>query len=418
MKHPITSIFLAAIAFCLLVPAAGAQATIKTLFTWTGGGGNPLGNLVFDSAGNLYGTTADTEGTTVFQLSPNSDGTWTQHVLWASNGGTDPIQIQPGVVFDASGNIYLTSFFGGNSNCGTVFKVTHNSDGTWTESKLLDFDCAAGGAEPSAGVTFDKAGNLYGMATEGGSFGHGLVFQLSPNADGSWTEHAVHNFTGGSDGAYPDHGFLVFDSSGAMYGSAAVGAHAGNCSIFGFVGCGTIFKLTPHTGGTWTFTVLHTFTGGTDGGNPESTLLFDKSGNLYGTTYGGGQFGFGVAYELIPHANGKWGEKVLHTFKGGGDGTNPIGGLIFDTAGNLYGTTFYGGNTQCNIAGNPIGCGIVYELTANASGTWTQKVLTRFHGTPNSTPGNDLVMDSHGNFFGPAAGFDTASDGSIYELTP
>jgi uncharacterized repeat protein (TIGR03803 family) len=415
----ITILFLAVtLCACLAAANAAAQATVKTLFNWTGGGGNPEGRPIFDSAGNLYGTTSDpASGTTVFELIPNADGTWTQSILWATNFGSDPDDIRPGVVFDASGNIYLTSYEGGANGCGTVFKLTHNSDGSWTETNLHDFDCGTKGASPVGGLIFDKAGNLYGTATGGGTSGNGLVYELTPNSDGSWTEKVLHQFSGGSDGAYPDHPFLIFDSAGSLYGAATLGAKKGNCSFFSRNACGTIYKLTPTAGGTWTFTVIHSFTGGADGGNPDGTLTFDKSGNLYGTTYGGGASGVGVVFELVPHANGQWGEKVLHTFKGGGDGTNPIGGLIFDPAGNVYGNTLYGGNNQCGVRA-PIGCGIVYELTPTASGAWTQKVLTRFHGTPNSTPISDLLMDSHGNIFGAAAGYDTADDGSIYELTP
>ncbi|MGH9496474.1 MAG: choice-of-anchor tandem repeat GloVer-containing protein [Candidatus Sulfotelmatobacter sp.] len=163
-------------------------------------------------------------------------------------------------------------------------------------------------------------------------------------------------------------------------------------------------------------TVLHTFTGGADGGTPQGTLLFDKAGNLYGTTWEGGQYGFGVAFELTPHANGKWGEKVLHAFKSGGDGANPFGGLISDTAGNLYGTTSVGGNNQCGGSSLPIGCGIVYELTPNSNGSTTEKVLVRFHGTPSATPYNDLLMDSLGNLYGTTTGYGAENAGSVYEV--
>ena len=409
----IVTTMVALAAFCTFVSTATAQTKVKTLFTWTGGGGNPEGNLIFDSAGNLYGTTAD--GNTIFELSPNSDGTWTPNVLWATAFSTDPSNMRPGVLFGADGNLYTTSYLGGVRGCGTVFKLIHNTDGTWTESSLLDFDCGSGGANPVSGVTFDKAGNLYGGTTLGGNFGNGVIFQLSPNSDGSWTEKVIHHFTGGTDGAYPDHQVLVFDSSGNLYGTASLGGQ-GVCPFFvGTDACGTVYKLTPQANGSWAFTAIHSFTGGADGGNPEATLVFDKSGNLYGTTYGGGQYGFGVAFKLIPHANGKWGEQVLHAFKSGGDGAKPIGGLIFDAAGNLYGTTNFGGNNQCGVE-SPIGCGIVFKLTPGSAG-WTENILARFHGTPNDTPYNDLLMDSLGNLYGAASGYGTFTDGSIYEVT-
>jgi len=410
----LTAVFVAS----LLVPCAKAQYTVKTLvnFNTGGAGSNPESSLVFDAAGSLYGTTA--EQTNVFQLSPNSDGTWTENVLWTSAGGSDPSNIRPGIVFDSAGNIYATSYNGGTIGCGTVFKLTHNSGGNWSESNLVSFGCGfnnddLNGALPVGGVTLDSAGNLYGGTTQGGTGNNGVIYQLTPNSDGSYTENVIHNFTGGNDGAYPDHPFLIFDSKGNLYGSAALGGE-GNCTLFGTSTCGTIFEMTPQSGGTWSFKVIHTFTGGTDGGNPEGTLVFDKSGNLYGTTYSGGQYGFGVAFKLIPHANGKWGETVLHAFNDkGGDGTNPLGGVIFDSAGSLYGTTTYGGTDQCF---NAPGCGVVYKLTPKSSGGTTETILARFHGAPNNGPYNDLLMDGLGNIYGTCTGYNTYSNGSVYEL--
>lgn len=404
------SILLLALA-CALAPAAAAQ-TVKTLLSFSGT--ESEGNLILDSAGNLYGTTGDQYDPsliTVFQLSPNGDGTWTENVLWTSTGGSDPLNIRAGVVFDASGNLYGTSLLGGASDCGTVFKLTHNSDGSWSERNLVDFDCGTNGAYPVTGVTLDEAGNVYGGTNQGGTFGNGVIFQLTPNSDGSYSEKVIHHFTDGADGGYPDHQAFIFDSGGNLYGTTSQGGVQGNCNLP--VGtCGTVFKLAPKSGGRWALTVIHTFTGATDGGSPEATLVFDKSGNLYGTTYVGGQYGLGVAYKLIPHANGKWGETVLHAFKGS-DGANPLGGVIFDSAGNLFGTTANGGQNQCF---NAPGCGIVYELMPKSSGGYTQDVLVRFHGAPNSGPYSDLVMDSTGNLYGSATDYNTYSSGTIYEV--
>ena len=402
-------------AFIFASPAA-AQTKVKTLFNWTGGGGNPESNLIFDSAGNLYGATSDpVSGTTVFEMSPNSDGTWTQTILYAFQGGDGPNDIRPGVLFGADGNLYATSYFGGTNGCGTVFKLAHNSDGSWTENTLFNFDCASTGSQPTGGVTFDKVGNLYGSTTGGGNSGKGVIFQLTPNSDGSWTEKVIHHFTGGSDGAYPDHVNLIFDSTGNLYGVAANGG-IGNCPVFvnGTL-CGTVYKLAPKANGTWAFTVLHTFTGGADGGHPTATLMLDKSGSLYGTTDFGGKYGFGVVFKLT-QANGKWSEQVLHAFKSGGDGAHPFGGLISDASGNLYGDTAYGGGTGCGALGGPAGCGTIYKLTPSGA-SWTETVLVRFHGTPNNTPFNFLLMDSAGNLFGTSSGYGKDADGSVYEVT-
>ena len=410
MKH--ISILLFALA-CWLAPAAAAQDRVKTLLSFNGT--ESEGNLIFDAAGNLYGTTGDQYDPsliTVFELSPRGDGTWTEHVLWTATGGTEPLNIRPGVIFDASGNIYGTSRYGGTYGCGTVFELTRETSGSWPETNLFNFDCADSGAYAVGGVTFDKAGNLYGTTPQGGSFGEGVVYQLTPGSGGTWTENILHNFTGGSDGAYPDHPYLIFDASGNLYGSAALGGE-GNCPLFGSSTCGTIFKMTPQAGGTWDFTVLHGFTGGSDGGNPEGTMVFDKRGNLYGTTYGGGTHGFGVVFELTPHSDSQWEERVLHAFRGDEDGTYPLGGVIFDAAGNLYGTTTDGGENRCF---NAPGCGVVYELTPTSTGSYTEDILVHFNGAPNDGPYNNLVMDSLGNLYGTATGYNTYASGTIYEV--
>ena len=410
MKH--ISILLFALA-CWLAPAAAAQDRVKTLLSFNGT--ESEGNLIFDAAGNLYGTTGDQYDPsliTVFELSPRGDGTWTEHVLWTATGGTEPLNIRPGVIFDASGNIYGTSRYGGTYGCGTVFELTRETSGSWPETNLFNFDCADSGAYAVGGVTFDKAGNLYGTTPQGGSFGEGVVYQLTPGSGGTWTENILHNFTGGSDGAYPDHPYLIFDASGNLYGSAALGGE-GNCPLFGSSTCGTIFKMTPQAGGTWDFTVLHGFTGGSDGGNPEGTMVFDKRGNLYGTTYGGGTHDFGVVFELTPHSDSQWEERVLHAFRGDEDGTYPLGGVIFDAAGNLYGTTTDGGENRCF---NAPGCGVVYELTPTSTGSYTEDILVHFNGAPNDGPYNNLVMDSLGNLYGTATGYNTYASGTVYEV--
>ncbi|MGH9495038.1 MAG: choice-of-anchor tandem repeat GloVer-containing protein [Candidatus Sulfotelmatobacter sp.] len=396
---------------CLFVCAATAQ-TVKTLLSFNGT--ESEGNLIFDSAGNLYGTTGDQYDPsliTVFQLSPNTDGTWTENVLWTSTGGNEPLNIRAGVIFDASGNLYGTSQYGGASDCGTVFKLTHNSGGSWSENNLHDFNCADGDWA-IAGVIFDKAGNLYGTTTFGGTFNAGVLFRLIPNADGTWTEHVMHNFTAGSDGAYPGHGSLVFDSKGNLYGTTAGGAQ-GDCSVVN-VGCGTVFEMSPKANGSWSFKVIYSFTGGNVGGAPVFGLTFDKAGNLYSTTYAGGTYGDGTVFELVPHSNGSFTERVLHSFRGG-DGDNPFSGVIFDSAGNIYGSTAYGGTNQCFNSPDG-GCGVVWELMPNKNGSYGEKSLVHFHGAPDSTPYNNFVMDSAGNLYSSATGYDTYSSGDIYEV--
>jgi uncharacterized repeat protein (TIGR03803 family) len=169
--------------------------------------------------------------------------------------------------------------------------------------------------------------------------------QLTLNADGKWTEKVLHNFGKGDDGGTPDSS-LILDAAGNLYGTTYSGG----------IGYGTVFQLTPGADGKWTEKVLYRFcsiSDCTDGENPYAGLIFD-AGNLYGTTVVGGAAGDGVVFKLTPSANGKWTEKVLHTFGEGKDGVNPVGGLIFDSTGNLYGTTENGGST---------GNGTVFEIT-------------------------------------------------------
>jgi len=410
--------FLTLAVVSLLASTAVAQATLNTLLTFGQGSaysGNSEANLIFDSAGNLYGTTGDSQPSSVFQLVPNGDGSWTENVLWEGSGSGAPWSVRPGVVFDTAGNLYASSFQGGTYGCGTVFRITPNGDGSWSEQNLVNFACGKDGSNPVSGVTFDTAGNIYGTATQGGktscSSGCGVVYKLTPNGT-SWTFSLIYGFTGGPDGAYPDHPYLIFDSAGALYGVAA-GGGKGSCASFK-PGCGTVYKLTPNSNGSWTFHLLHSFTGGDDGGIPESTLLFDPSGNLYGTTTSGGKYGYGVAFELIPQSNGSWSEKVLHAFRSYPDGANPWGGLIFDSAGNLYGSTSDGGKDLCSYGG--LGCGTIYELSPSASGEWTETVLVHLPDSSTNWPSNDLVMDSEGNLYGTAAGYNTASLGAIYEV--
>jgi uncharacterized repeat protein (TIGR03803 family) len=410
MKH--ISILLLAVACSLAPVAAAAQAEVKTLLQFSGT--ESEGNVIFDSAGNLYGATGDQYSPsliTVFELSPKGDGTWTNNVLWTSTGGDEPLNIRAGVTFDASGNLYGTSLYGGAYNCGTVFMLTRQTSGPWPETNLFDFNCGSTGNFPVGGLNFDSAGNLYGTTTYGGTDGVGIVFELTPSSSGPWTETVLHNFTTGSDGGWPGHEILIFDSAGALYGTASQGAD-GSCVAW-FTGCGVVFKLIPHPGGSWTYQVIHSFTGGDDGGVPVFGITFDEAGNLYSTTYQGGAFGYGNVFELIPNSHGNYSERVLHQFSGDPDGTNPFGGVIFDSAGNIFGTTTYGGDNQCF---NAPGCGILYELRPNPAGSYTETILVHFHGTPNDGPYNNLVMDSLGNLYGSATGYNTYASGTIYEV--
>src|SRR5664280_3872238 len=309
---------------------------------------------------SLYGTTLE-GGTyysgTVFELTPAAGGGWTEKVLHNFNeNGTDGALPRAPLIFDAAGNLYGTTEYGGtyyDSDLGTVFELTPAAGGGWTEKVLHNFGIGRDGTDPLAGLIFDAAGNLYGTTEYGGTYYDsdlGTVFELTPAAGGGWTEKVLHNFVIGRDGTDPLAG-LIFDAAGNLYGTTE---YAGN------YGAGTVFELTPTAGGGWTEKVLHNFNG-TDGEFPYSSLIFDGAGNLYGTTSAGGTYssclsGYycGTVFELTPAAGGGWTETVLHSFGNGTDGYSPSAGLIFDAAGNLYGTTPHGGTYEG---------GTVFEVT-------------------------------------------------------
>jgi len=310
-------------------------------------GAGPLAGVVFDTHGNLYGTTAfggSYQSGNVFELSPNPDGSWSETVLYTFTGGADGSQPCSAVTLDSAGNVFGTTPLGGAFGGGVVFKLT-NSNGTWTESTIYNFSGAAG-AHPSSKINFDSAGNAYGTASSGGTSGGGVVYELSQGNGGNWNATVLHSFTGKVDGSAPNG--LVFDSTGNLYGGAAGGGSTKNCDY----GCGTIFALHP-SNGSWQFRVLHYFRGA-PATTPTGDLRFDAFGHLWGTTSGVGVNSLGNVFELARVA-GKWKYGVVYTFGQGNGGTVPYSGVVFDAAGNAFGTTT--SNVGCYL------CGVVYEIT-------------------------------------------------------
>jgi uncharacterized repeat protein (TIGR03803 family) len=266
---------------------------------------------------------------------------------------SDGVRPLGGLVFDQAGNLYDTTSHGGSHGFGTVFSLTPHSDGSWTENAILNFTFLDG-AQPTAGVVFDGAGNLYGTTSGGGANRSGVVFSLTPHPNGIWTRKVLYRFTGGKDGASPIAG-VVLDSAGNLYGVTRAGGKSDSrCSG----SCGVVFRLKKSATGTWKEQVLHAFSG-KDGYWPLGNLAFDQAGSLFGTTWLGGNFnrcggfGCGVVFELTLNSKGGWNETVLWRFAGN-PGALPLAGVIFDAAGNLYGTT--GGNDS-NLLGS------VFEIT-------------------------------------------------------
>ncbi|HEY6251800.1 MAG TPA: choice-of-anchor tandem repeat GloVer-containing protein, partial [Candidatus Angelobacter sp.] len=400
MKKP--SGKLAAVSLVLVLATAVATRaqtpTFTLLHSFTGSsadGAIPVAPLLRDAAGNLYGATAfggstncsvfgDVGCGTIFKLDPSGNET----VLHMFSGG-DGAFPAGGLVMDAAGNLYGTTVNGGgaglcrNFGCGTVFKL----DPSGNLTVLHSFIGSSDGANPTAGLIMDAAGNLYGTAGFGGDFGPGAVFKL----DASGNETTLHSFSG-PDGREPSAP-LIMDAAGNLYSTTFRGGAADR---------GNVFKLDTSQ----RLTVLHEFTGLADGGNPAAGLIMDAAGNLYGTTGSGGVAGVGTVFKLDPSGN----LTVLHSFTGGDDGGNealegiPAAGLIMDAANNLYGTAFRGGAARL---------GNVFKLDPVGNET----VLYSFTGgSDGSGPLAPLIMDAAGNLYGTASSFmASGSFGSVFK---
>jgi uncharacterized repeat protein (TIGR03803 family) len=397
----------------LFVTSAWASSNQKALHSFGHGtdGTTSDATLVFDAAGNLYGTTIGggihNYYGTVFELMPKEGGGWTEKVLHSFDltDGSAPVA---GVIFDGAGNLYGTTYFGGIHGYGTVFELTPNQGGGWTEKVLHSFNLnGSDGVYPVAGLTFDAAGNLYGTTSQGGIHtcpdtpdGCGTVFELTPKEGGGWTEQVLHSFGNGRDGTYP-YGGVILDAAGNLYGTTFWG---------GDHGVGTVFELTPKEGGGWTDRRLHSFVDNeADGKNPRTRLIFDAAGNLYGTTYAGGFYSLGTAFELTPNGDGSWTQQFQHHFDGS-NGANPFASLILDAAGNLYGTTALGG-----VEGN----GTVFELLPKEGGGWTEKVHSfNDFGLDGAGPECGLIFDAAGNLYGTTQQGGIHSAGTVFEMAP
>jgi uncharacterized repeat protein (TIGR03803 family) len=410
----------------LTVPQLAAQTeTVLYSFNSNGAGGDvPYAALILDSSGNLYGTARNGGGSAidgqgagvVFELSPQAGGGWIYKVLHNFNNnpkdGTEP---EAALVFDSAGNLYGTTQFGGIYGYGTVFELIPHANGTWSEQIVHNFSLnGPDGYTPASSLILDAFGNLYGTTPEGGIYGAGAAFELSPQAGGGWKEKLLHNFGSTNDGWGPIG--LVFgpagsDLAGNLYGVTFGGEDRQPDTS------GTVYELSPQSDGSWKETHLLSIPGasGSAPANPDAPPVFDQAGNLYTTSYLGGHYGRGTVFELSLKAGGGWSNKTLHSFLSTlGDGEQPLGGVIIDTSGNLYGTASENGLTNESM-------GIVYELTPQTSGLWSETILYDFsqlelaNGTQ---PGAGLIRDSAGNLYGTTIYGGTYDGGAVFEVTP
>jgi uncharacterized repeat protein (TIGR03803 family) len=362
--------------------AQGAKET--TLYAFTGGsdGGSPSAGLIEDAKGNFYGTTfaggAANLGT-VFKISKGGKET----VLYSFTGSPDGEHPTSNLLLDKAGNLYGANYEGGASGFGAIFKL----DSAGKESLLYSFGSGTDGEYPGSGLIEDAAGNLYGTTGYGGKSGNGTVFKVSK----SGKETILHSFTG-KDGQYP-FSTLLRDSAGNFYGTTSMGGSSGN---------GTVFKMTNKN----KVTVLHNFGGGKDGANPYAGLVQDAKGNLYGTTYAGGAgcdgYACGTVFKVTPKSK----ETVLHAFALS-DGHYPdFGTLVLDPFGNLWGTTYAGGSADM---------GIVFKVSTSGKETI---VYSFTGGADEGFPVAGLIEDKAGNFYGTTEGNPPNTYGTVFKLKP
>ena len=409
-----------AMLFVLAFAAPSAQAqTYTVLHNFFGGGDgeHPATGLTIDAAGNLYGTTVtggNGQHGVAFKLSKAGSG-WMLTALHSFSGGSDGDAPQGRLLLAKDGTLYGTTIQGGGSGClsfgcGTAFHLTPSATAPktalapWNETIIHSFN-GTDGFMPQGDLTFDQTGNIYGTTEQGGSracysngiYGCGVVYELIATRDGGWDQTLLFAAQGGSDGSEPIDG-VVFDPSGNLYGALQAN---------GPFNWGLIFQLSP-SGPGWKEQPAYVFSGGSNGGVPEAGLIVDASGNLYGTTRFGGINSCGTVFELTPSGD-SWSINTIYSFLGQPDGCGPQAKLVMDAAGNLYGTTTYGG---------AYGYGAVFKLTPS-NGSWTYSSLHDFGVAPDGAyPMSGLVFDANRNLYGTTYYGGTRNVGIVFEITP
>ena len=374
-------------------PALAAKQQNVYSFAAGNDGGFPRGGVIADAKGNLYGTTSSNgagHSGVVYELVHQPDGSYSQTTLYAFTGGDDGGNPQAGLLRDAKGHLFGTTYAGGASGQGVVFELIPPKKGsdTWTQKVLWTFSGGADGGQPTCSLINDNVGNLYGTTDWGGTGVVGTVFKLSPPAAGqkAWTQTVLYNFTGNADGGEP-YGRMLLGADGNLYGTTAG---------FGEFDYGNVFKLTANGTGGWDFSVLHSFAGGSDGEVPRDGLIQGPDGTLYGAT-AGFALSYGNVFSIQPDGSNY---TVLWQVAGaqGFTGNGPWRALSMDAAGVLYGATYADG-----MSAN----GEVFSLKPPKAGqgAWTAKVLYAFPGgTDGEMAYTDVLVDKKGHLFGTTTG--------------
>jgi len=391
-------------AAAILCTATSGEAAVKetTLYSFTGGndGSFPHAGVIGDGKGNLYGVTSSggaNHSGVIFELRPPAEGetAWTQTTLYTFTGGNDGANPQAALMMDAKGNLYGTTYSGGASGNGVVFKLARlKHKDTWTYRTLWSFTGGNDGGVPVGSLTMDSAGNLYGSTTQGGTGVVGTVFELSPNGK-KWSESVLYNFTGNNDGGEP-MGNVLLGKDGNLYGTTAG---------YGEFNYGVVYKLTAQGGGNWGFSVLHAFAGGSDGEVPRDGLIQDANGTLYGATAGFAE-SYGNVFQMNTDGSNY---NVIYSIIGGQGftGNGPWQTVSMGTDGTIYGTTYADGASSF---------GEVFQLTPEAGNSWTPKVLYTFPGGAGGQYSYSKVwLDKLGRLYGTTYG--VAGQGGFFPGT-
>jgi uncharacterized repeat protein (TIGR03803 family) len=395
--HLVLASIAASLTFMPATPAQAADA-YKVLHSFGKGDDGVIvyGGVALDTKGNLYGTTSGggayrEYGGTVYELSPNADGTWTEQILH-SFSSTDPAGNSPSATpaLDENGNIYATADEN-HSYFGSAFELSPGSP-DWKLTIIHRFGPKDKTRPmPWTGIIRSEGGDMYGAG--------GCAFELSPGND-QWKYSYLHCFPAfRGDGMGP--GSLVPDIQGNLYGVTAYGGENDSCGG----GCGTAFELSHQPDGQWKETILHSFGAPGDGDFPRGTLVLDEQHNLYGVAFGGS---YGDIFRISPDGPGDWKEKILYTIPTYNDGEGPTGGLVRDSAGNLYGLTATGGDHDC---------GVIFKLAPGPNDKWTYTLLHTFAGTDGCQPSAGMIMDDQGNLYGTTVLGGLYSGGTAFEIS-